>query len=55
MKQHKGKPLYYRQWGQIKKEMYKLVLCVAVLLALETVLHYGAQFLVAFYRSKYGF
>jgi len=41
-----SKPLSYRQWGQIKKEMYRLVLCIAALVAANTVLEVIAQMIV---------
>ena len=42
-----SKPLSYRQWGQIKKEMYQLVFCIAGLVALGYVLDVAATGLIA--------
>ena len=41
-----SKPLSYRQWGQIKKEMYRLVFCIAALVAANIALEVNAKMIV---------
>jgi len=36
---YKKKPLSYRQWGQIKKEMYRLALVVVALVIVDQIIN----------------
>ena len=43
---YSSKPLNYRQWRQIKKEMYQLVFCIAALIVAGSVIEALARLLV---------
>ena len=40
------KPLSYRQWRQIRKEMYQLVFCIAALIVAGSLIEALARLLV---------
>lgn len=41
---YKKKPLAYRQWRQVRKEMFQLALVVAALVAVDEIIHYLAAY-----------
>lgn len=43
---YQSKPLSYRQWGQIRKEMYRLVFCIAAIVFVGFALNVAAEALV---------
>lgn len=47
---YKKKPLSYRQWGQIKKEMYRLVLVVAGLVAFNFIISALAEIFINHFK-----
>lgn len=48
---YKSKPLGYRQWGQVKKEMYQLVYVIAGLALLNTIVYFGASAIFQFFKG----
>lgn len=42
-KVYRSKPLAYRQWRQVRKEMLALVLVVAALFAIDSILYVAAH------------